>query len=374
MLVLRGTKKLRDRVKGPAATADDVSSTVLGDWFATALFWKPQVALLVNQRTLLPVFMPLAPAATLVKRIPGAIANALRNQGASEAFIAAELAAMGEIRIANTNDRSTLGVMNEFTFQGEWHAMEGLTDLEALSHRLSSLILGPLIPRHGSPDRELDAVLRSGPSNVIPFRPRTDPPAVSFAGNQAHVFQLKVTLIGIEPPIWRRIMVHASTPLDRVHEYIQAAFGWWNYHLYEFEIDRTRYGIPDPDDDFGPPVTNAHRTQLGNVAEVGDSFRYAYDFGDNWQFEVVIEKSIPFAAGMTVPACIDGRRACPPEDCGGTWGYQELLEILADPSHPEHDERVMWVGEWGGGTLDPESFDISEFEDNLDLLHNAALD
>jgi hypothetical protein len=239
---------------------------------------------------------------------------------------------------------------------------------------LSSLILGPLIPRHGSPDRELAAVLRSGPSNVIPFRPRTAPPAVRLGGNQAHVFQLKVTLAGIKPPIWRQIMVHASTPLDRVHEYIQAAFGWWNYHLYEFEIDRTRYGVPDPDDDFGPPVTNAHRTQLGNVAEVGDSFRYAYDFGDNWQLEVVIEKSIPFAAGMTVPACIDGRRACPPEDCGGTGGYQELLEILADPSHPEHEERVMWVGEWGGGTLDPESFDTSEFEENLDFLRNAALD
>ncbi len=366
MLVLRGTKKLRDRVKGQPATADDVSTTVLGDWFATALFWKPQVALLVNQRTLLPVFMPLAPAATLVARIPEAIATALRNQGASEAFIAAELAAMGEVRIATTNDRSTLGVMNEFAFQGEWHAMEGLTDLEALSYRLSSLILGPLHHRHGSPDRELAAMLRGGTSNVVELRPRSAPPPVRHAGNQGQVFQLKVTLAVIKPPVWRRILVHASTPLDRLHEYIQAAFGWWNYHLYEFEIDRVRYGIPDPDWDVGPPVKQARRVKLGNVADVGDSFTYSYDFGDGWEHKITVEKSMPVAA--------DGRRACPPEDCGGPWGYEELLQIIADPSHPEHQERATWAGEWGGGKLDPESFDTSEFEENLAFLRNAALD
>jgi hypothetical protein len=374
MLVLRGTKKLRDRIKGPAARVDDVSSTVLGDWFATALFWKPQVALLVNQRTLLPVFMPLAPAATLVTRVPAAIATALRNQGASEEFIAAELAAMGEVRIAPTNDRSTLGVMNEFAFHGDLHVHEGLTDLEALSFRLSSLILGPLHHRHGSPDDELAALLHRGQSNVVELHPRPAPTAVPRAGNQAHVFQLKVTLLGIKPPVWRRIVVDASTPIDRLHEYIQAAFGWWNYHLYEFEIDGKRYGIPDPDWDFGPPTKHATRTKLGNVADVGDSFTYSYDFGDGWEHRVTVEKSIPIAAGMTVPACTDGRRACPPEDCGGPWGYEEFLRILADPSHREHEERVLWAGGWGGGRLDPEAFDPSEFEDNLDLLRNASLD
>lgn len=374
MLVLRGTKKLRDRVKGPAATTDDTSSTVLGDWFATALFWKPQVALLVNQRTLLPVFMPLAPAATLAARIPAAIATTLRNHGASDHFITTELAAMGEVRIAPTNDRSTLGVMNEFAFHGELHFLEGLTDLEALSIRLSSLILGPLHHRHGSPDHELAAVLRDGSSNVVELRPRPAPPAVRRAANQGHVFQLKVTLRDIEPPVWRRIVVDASTSLDRLHEYIQAAFGWWNYHLYEFEIDGTRYGIPDPDWDFGPPVKNSRRINLGNVADVGNSFTYSYDFGDGWEHTITVENATPVAPGMTVPACTDGQRACPPEDCGGPWGYRELLAILTDPSHPDHEARVMWAGEWGGGRLDPEAFDPSEFTDNLDLLRNASLD
>ncbi|HMQ28672.1 MAG TPA: hypothetical protein PKA98_21980, partial [Acidimicrobiales bacterium] len=110
MLVFRGTKKLRDRVKGPVAAADEASTTALGDWFATALFWKPQVALLVNSATFLPVFVELAPAATLLDRVPAAIEAALRNQGVDEAFVAAERAAMGEVRIAPTNDRSVVGV------------------------------------------------------------------------------------------------------------------------------------------------------------------------------------------------------------------------------------------------------------------------
>lgn len=109
-------------------------------------------------------------------------------------------------------------------------------------------------------------------------------------------------------------------------------------------------------------------TLLGNVADVGDSFTYSYDFGDGWEHKVTVEHVIPVAPGMTVPTCADGRRACPPEDCGGPWGYGELLAILADPSHPEHEERVMWAGEWGGGMLDSDAFDTSEFNDNLDLL------
>lgn len=370
MLLVRGTKKLRDRVKGAAAGTEDESSTVLGDWFATALFWKPQVVLLVNQRTLLPVFMPLAPAATLLKRVPPAIAAALRQQGASEEFIAAELAAMGDVRIAPTNDRSILGVMNEFSIIGGLRFDAGLTELARLSVELSSFLLGPLLRgRQGSPDRELAAILADNPSNVVQMRPQT-----SAVVNSASVFQLKVTLLDTSPPVWRRLLVSASTPLDQLHEYIQAAFGWWNYHLYEFEIGRKRYGIPDPDWDDGLPVKASHRAALNKVAAVGSSFRYSYDFGDGWEHKVTVEKSLPLTPGTTGPACIAGRRACPPEDCGGPWGYKDLLEILADPSHEEYADRVEWVGGWGGGTLDPEAFDPDEFAVNLDALRFARFD
>ena len=391
MLLLRGTKKLRDRLKGALATPGDVSTTVLGDWLATAMFWKPHAVLLVNQRTLLPVFMPLAPAATLLQRIPAAIAVALRAQGADDEFIAAELAAMGEIRIAPTNDRSTVGVMTEFVFTAEWRGRHLVGDLEALGLDLSSFRLGPLRDRHGSPDRELAAVLSapqvtssrpsSLPSNVVELRPgistTTAAPAATVASRAAaksQWWQLKVTLLNTSPPVWRRLVVSPATTLAALHEYIQAAFGWWNYHLYEFEAGRARYGVPDPDWDLGPPTRRASATTLNMVVALGGSLRYTYDFGDNWEHKVTVEKAIPPTPGARVPICNGGRRACPPEDCGGPWGYQELLAILADPTHEEHAERVEWLGEWGGGRLDPEAFDPAEFAVNLRAIRNATFD
>lgn len=364
VLVVRGTKKLRDRVKGASARDSDASTTALGDWFATALFWRPQVALLVNSRTLLPVFMELAPAATLLDRAPAAIEAVLRRHGVDNAYLTAERDAMREARIRPTNDRRIVGVMNEFAFHGELLWKEGLRDLAALSVRMSSLILGPLQHRSGSPDRELAAVVGSTEplATVITFPDHlTAPDPARRATKGGSVFQLKVTLLDTKPPIWRRVLVDGSSTLDHLHEVIQAAFGWWNYHLHEFEIGRNRYGIPEPDEDWGEPPPDERRTHLDAIADEGSSFRYTYDFGDGWEHRVVVEKVLPPTADTAIPACIDGRRACPPEDCGGTWGYRELLEILADPTHPEHGERREWLGRPFG----PEAFDPAEFEDNL---------
>jgi hypothetical protein len=374
VLIVRGTKKLRDRVKAPAPQGGDASTTVLGDWFATALFWKPQVALLVNQRTFVPVFMPLAPAATLLDRAPEAIGAVLRRLGADESFIETELAAMREALIAPTNDRSVVGVMNEFAFHGEirWH--QGTGSLEDLAVDLAGMPLGPLRSRSGFPDRELASVL-----------------GVEYAGRQrlrlvgggdsrptaaaARVFQLKVTLKGTKPPIWRRLLVDSSATLDQLHEAIQAAFGWWNYHLYEFEFGRARYGLPDPDDfDVGPPARDARAARLDQVAAAGSAFTYTYDFGDYWEHKVTVEKVLDTSPVASLPACIDGRRAGPPEDCGGVWGYEELLTILGDPSHPEHAGLAEWASAWGGAALDPAAFDPSDFADNLRSLHQARFD
>ena len=172
MLIVRGTKKLRDRVKGPVAVGDVESTTVLGDWFATVLFWRPQVALLVNQRTFLPVFMEFAPAATFLHRVPAAIESVLRAHGVNERLVASEVGEMRDIRVAPTNDRSIVGVMNEFAFHGEFHWKDGLHDFEALSVRMAGMPLGLLRQRNGFPDRELAAVLGSDSSTarVIAFR------------------------------------------------------------------------------------------------------------------------------------------------------------------------------------------------------------
>jgi hypothetical protein len=371
VLVIRGTKKLRDRVKGPPAADGEASTTALGDWFANALFWRPQLALLVNRRTLLPVFMDLAPAATLLERAPAAIESVLRLHGVDEAFLDAERTAMSEVRIAPTNDRRTIGVMNELAFHGEWLWKEGQHGLGELSLRMSSLIVGKL--DEGSPDRALSAVLGGTEplAKLTAFpgaAPAPDPSPRTSAGGD--MFQLKVTLLDTQPPIWRRVLVDGASTLDHLHEVIQAAFGWWNYHLHEFEVGRTRYSVPDPDVDWGDPPRDERRSRIDAIAGEGSSFGYTYDFGDGWEHKITVEKVLPGDATPTLPACIDGRRACPPEDCGGTWGFRELLEILADPSHPDHDERREWIGH----PFDPEAFAPNEFEDNLRNGRLAALD
>jgi hypothetical protein len=369
MLIVRGTKKLRDRMnKAPAASLHDESTTALGDWFATALFWKPQAALLVNTRTMIPVFTLLAPAGELLDRAPAAIAEVLRAHGIPADAIAAELNEMSEVRVAPTNDRQIVGVMNEFVFQAEgaWGAQN--PDLFSMSMRLSDLILGPLMSRHGTPADELAACFGDD-ADVVALS--TSKAATAPAPRRVH--QLKITLRGVKPPIWRRVVVDGGESLNHLHAVIQAALGWWDAHLHDFDIGGTRYGIPDDDD--WTPVEDERRVSIDQAIGNGDRrIRYTYDFGDNWEHDIVLEKTIPAGEVRTVPDCVGGRRACPPEDCGGPWGYRELLDILADPTHPEHEERL----EWAGAEIDPSAFDPADFAENLRLQrtigHQALAD
>jgi hypothetical protein len=374
VLVLRGTKKLRDRVKGSPVGDGDGSTTLLGDWFATALFWRPQVVLLVNRRTLLPVFVELAPATTLPDRAPAAIEAVLRRHGVDETFLEREREAMRDVRVAPTDDRSVLGVMNEMVVHATWARQDGEQDLEELSLRLSKLVLGPLRARAGSPDRELAAVLgTAGSPAATPAsvdRSASASPTVAGRSKRGHVYQLKVTLLDTSPPVWRRVLVDGSRTLEHLHEVIQAAFGWWDYHLHQFEIGGRSYAVPDPEQDWGDPPKDERRTRLDAVAREGTSFRYVYDFGDGWEHRVVVEKVLPAAEVAAVPSCTAGRRACPPEDCGGTWGYRELLGILADPAHPEHEERLAWLGR----PFDADAFDPGGFEANLECARLVVVD
>ena len=369
MLIVRGTKKLRDRMRmAPSASADDESTTALGDWFATALFWRPQAALLVNSRTMIPVLTLLAPAGKLPDRVPDAIADVLRAHSVPDDAIAAELNEMSDVRIAPTNDRQIVGVMNEFAFhcEGVWGPHD--PDLFSMSMQLSELILGPLMKRHGTPADELAAFFGNDADVIaLPTAPATiTPPA-------RRVHQLKVTLRGTTPPIWRRIVVDGGETLSHLHAVIQAAFGWYDAHLHDFDIDGDRYGIPDEDD--WTPVKDERRVSIDQA--IGDGhrkIRYTYDFGDNWDHDIVVEKTTSACDVANAPDCIGGRRACPPEDCGGPWGYRELLDILNDPTHPEHDERL----EWTGGPIDPDTFDPTAFAENLRLQqtigHQALAD
>ncbi|MGH9001489.1 MAG: plasmid pRiA4b ORF-3 family protein [Acidimicrobiia bacterium] len=182
-----------------------------------------------------------------------------------------------------------------------------------------------------------------------------------------HVYQLKATILGTKPPIWRRVVVPEDTTLARLHDVLQATFGWWDCHLHEFEIDGVRYGMDDGDD-WNPPK-DERRARLRNLVEADSSFLYWYDFGDDWRHKVVVEKVLPAQAGVTYPACTGGRRACPPEDCGGPWGYQSFLEAISDPVHEEHESMLEWVG----GTFDPEAFDPGDLHQRLHIGRLIAL-
>lgn len=170
------------------------------------------------------------------------------------------------------------------------------------------------------------------------------------------IYQLKVTLCEVKPPVWRRIQIPASTHLDDLHLMIQAAMGWQNCHLHLFLINDQAYGEPDPDFDDPPMHIEMHFTLRQLVRRAGSRFTYEYDFGDGWTHDVVLEKTLVPDPEVSYPVCLDGQRACPPEDVGGAFGYEEFLEALADADHEEHESYLEWVG----GEFDPEAFDIEE--------------
>jgi len=170
----------------------------------------------------------------------------------------------------------------------------------------------------------------------------------------APVYQLKVGLRGTKPPIWRRLEVPADISLARLHTVIQVAFGWDDSHMHAFETPYGNFGVADAE--LGhraeAPVT------LEQVAPAANSrLRYTYDFGDDWEHDVVVEKVLDRRGTADYPRCSGGRRAAPPDDCGGVWGYAELVEVLGDPDHPEHEDRLEWLGLDDAAGFDPDRFD-----------------
>ncbi len=165
------------------------------------------------------------------------------------------------------------------------------------------------------------------------------------------IYQLRVTLSDVTPPVWRRFALPGGFTLDRLHRVIQHAMGWQDYHLHSFEIDGEQYGDPDPDGELD--LRDELDVRLDSVAGKDGKFTYIYDFGDWWEHEVVVEAVYPAEPDERYPLCLAGARACPPEDVGGAYGYASFLAALADPDHREHDSMTEWIGR----PFDPEAFD-----------------
>ncbi|MCT7994839.1 plasmid pRiA4b ORF-3 family protein [Laspinema olomoucense] len=173
------------------------------------------------------------------------------------------------------------------------------------------------------------------------------------------IYQLKITLSDIKPPIWRRLQVSSDYTLADLHEVIQVAMGWGNCHLHSFNIDGEEYGMP-MDDDFGfsdMEIKNETRVKLSKIIP-GEKFKfsYLYDFGDSWEHQILVEKVLPPDPDATYPICIKAKRACPPDDCGGPWGYPDFLEAVQDKNHPDHEEML----DWAGGSFDPEEVNLDQ--------------
>jgi len=176
-----------------------------------------------------------------------------------------------------------------------------------------------------------------------------------------HVYQFKITLKGIRPPIWRRIQVPGSYSFWDLHVAIQDAMGWYDCHLHEFSVFSPttkrveRIGIPSDLAPADAPILPGWQLKIARYFSADNPrAEYWYDFGDDWRHSVVLEKVVPRERSLSYPRCTGGRRACPPEDCGGPWGYEELLKKLGDPSHPEHAEMVEWLDRpFDAGRFDP---------------------
>ena len=170
------------------------------------------------------------------------------------------------------------------------------------------------------------------------------------------VYQIKVTLKGIDPPIWRRIQTRDCT-LDDLHALLQIATGWEFEHCYSFKIGGVEFS--DQDAMYDEEIQDAFDTKLSDVIPAHNRrprFEYAYDFGDDWVHQLIVEERLQPEPGMKYPVCVAGARACPPENCGGSWGYADFVEAVHDPKHRRHEEFVEWLGD----EFDPEAFDAKK--------------
>ncbi len=199
-----------------------------------------------------------------------------------------------------------------------------------------------------------------------------------------HIYQLKIELANSNPKIWRRIQVPADTAFSELHEIIQLSMGWEDSHLYEFSINKVR--VYDFQDDFDDGTNLFERDSLDTLLDelltrVKTKFTYMYDFGDNWEHTILLEKILQ-EEGNAHPICMEGEGACPPEDCGGIWRYQDMLKIMADKSHPEYNDITEWIGEdWKPEHFDCDAANVllndyaeewEEIDDEIDELDESA--
>ena len=209
-----------------------------------------------------------------------------------------------------------------------------------------------------------------GPAAAVPVQSSPKLPAKrKTKDGKAPILQLRVDLCGSNPPIWRRLQVPGDIALRELHTLLQVAFDWDSTHMYAFDTAYGQFGIPNPELGLGSDT----KVTLEQVAAApGTKLTYTYDFGDDWEHVIAVEGTVAREDALTYPRCVGGRRKAPPEDCGGIWGYLELLEILDNPAHEEHEDRLEWLGIDRPDQHNPAHFDTDEVNDAFTaLLQNS---
>ena len=188
---------------------------------------------------------------------------------------------------------------------------------------------------------------------------------ISVASHVDRIACIKIVLDHVEPAIWRRVEVPLTTNLRGLHEVIQAVMLFENYHLFRFDIGEASYGIRFDDDYMDPPTRDAGNLRLTKLIERGvTAFTYTYDFGDDWRHSIVIEEVLPADPATDYPRFVDGARRAPPEDVGGLPGFEEFLEAIAKPRHPEHKSVLQWYGR----PFDPDNINLDEIHARMATL------
>jgi hypothetical protein len=179
-----------------------------------------------------------------------------------------------------------------------------------------------------------------------------------------NTYQIKIVLKGSKPKIWRRILVPLNLLLSDFHKIIQTTMGWTNSHLHQFIKDNTFYVPKSPEDDLWEDIDNVEYSKIkisDLLTKEKDKLVYEYDFGDGWEHDIIVEKIENEITNKNIPICLTGKNNCPPENCGGIWGYSEMLEIIKNPKHEEYEDYIEWLDD----EFDPKYFNKDEINEML---------
>lgn len=185
------------------------------------------------------------------------------------------------------------------------------------------------------------------------------------------IYQIQIALKGFKPKIWRRLLVSSDILLPEFHKIIQVAMGWTNSHLHQFIKKNVYYGELSEDDWDDFPIKDYSKIKLSFLLKKeNDKFKYEYDFGDGWEHDIILEKILPLNDNFKNPICLAGKMNCPPEDCGGVWGYSAMLKILKQPNHKEYGSYIEWLG----GKFNPEHFNMDKVNKMLNTKDYGCIE